>query len=102
MQVWPDVFQAEFGDVPEQLHAPCCAEFMVSKDRILAHSKEFYIHLRDWIVETELGRYRSGRVFEYMWHVIFGEEYVIEAVAECDLLHCVDDFALSPWFCAFY
>ena len=69
---------------------------MVARERILAHSKEFYIHLRDWIVETELGRYRSGRVFEYMWHVIFGESHVIEAVAECDLLFCNDDLALSP------
>ena len=87
-QVWPDVFEAAFGEIPEELHAPCCAEFMVAKERILGHSKSFYVHLRDWIVETELGRYRSGRVFEYMWHVIFGEAYVQSAVAECDLLIC--------------
>lgn len=50
--------------------------------------REFYVGLRDWIVDTELDRYRSGRVFEYMWAVMFGEPAVTEPVEECDLLHC--------------
>lgn len=44
--------------------------------------------LRDWIVDTELDRYRSGRVFEYMWPIMFGEPAVTEPIEECDLLHC--------------
>lgn len=44
--------------------------------------------LRDWIVDTELDRYRSGRVFEYMWAIMFGEPAVTEPIEECDLLHC--------------
>ena len=43
--------------------------------------RDFYVHLRDWLVETELERYRSGRVFEYMWPVLFGEP-AVQAPAE--------------------
>ena len=93
-QVWPEVYEAELGELPAELKAPCCAEFMVARERVLAHPRSFYLHLRDWIVETELGRYRSGRVFEYMWHVIFGEPHVIEAVPECSLLFCDADVDL--------
>ena len=88
LQVWTDLYEAELGDLPSELQAPCCAEFIVSRERILAHSRDFYIHMRDWIIDTELGRYRSGRVFEYMWHVIFGEPNIIDAVPECQLLYC--------------
>lgn len=95
VQVWPEVFEAELGELPSDLKAPCCAEFMVSRDRVLAHSRDFYTHLRDWIVDTELGRYRSGRVFEYMWHIIFGEPHMIDAVSECQLLHC--DNSPTSW-----
>ena len=58
---------------------------------MLVHPKSFYVQMRDWIIETELGRYRSGRVFEYMWHVIFGEPEVVQAVPECVLLYCADE-----------
>lgn len=91
LQVWPYVYEAEMGELPDELKAPCCAEFMVVRERILAHPRSFYVHLRDWVIESELGRYRSGRIFEYMWHVIFGEPHVIEAVPECKLLYCDDD-----------
>ena len=53
-------------------------------------TRRFYEGLRDWILETELDRYRSGRVFEYMWPLIFGEPAVTEPLEECDLLHCTN------------
>ena len=61
LQVWEQVFQAELGPPPAELYAPCCAEFVVSADRIRAHSLAFYVHLRDWILTTELDTYRAGR-----------------------------------------
>ena len=53
--------------------------------------RELYEHLRNWIIETELDRYRSGRVFEYMWAVMFGAPPVSEPIEECDLLFCTDE-----------
>lgn len=39
--------------------------------------RAFYKHLQAWLVQTELDRYRSGRVLEYMWAVLFGEPAVL-------------------------
>ena len=36
--------------------------------------------------------YRTGRMMEHAWHIIFGEPPVIEALEECNLLFC-DDLA---------
>ena len=49
------------------------------------------MRLRDWIRDTELDRYRSGRVFEYMWAIMFGEPAVTEPIEECDLLRCTEE-----------
>ena len=57
--------------------------------------REFYEHLRDWIIETEFDRYRSGRVFEYMWAVMFGAPPVSKPIEECDLLTCTDEVSIS-------
>eukprot|EP00884_Botryococcus_braunii_P021084 jgi/Botrbrau1/765/Bobra.0181s0022.2 len=91
ISVWPQMYEEELGPPPPILAAPCCAEFMVSRDRILAHPKSFYVHLRDWIAETEVSRYRTGREFEYVWHYMFGEPPSIDPVRECDLLHCTEE-----------
>jgi hypothetical protein len=57
--------------------------------------RKFYEKLRDWIVETEFDRYRSGRIFEYIWPVMFGEPAVTEPIEECDLLHCTAEDRLA-------
>ena len=35
-----------------------------------------YEKLRGWIVETEKSDALSGRVMEFLWHVVFGKEAV--------------------------
>jgi hypothetical protein len=52
----------------------CCAQFAVSKEAIYARPLEDYVNMRRWLMDTELDDARSGRVFEYLWHVIFGME----------------------------
>jgi hypothetical protein len=54
LQNWKMLFQQELGDAPPLLTGPCCAEFMVSRERILRHPLSFYTRLRDWIVEVEI------------------------------------------------
>lgn len=83
----------ELGPAPPELHAPCCAEFIVARDRILRHPRAFYEHLRDWIIRTELSRYRAGRVFEYLWHYMFGQTAILDPVPECELLICEEILA---------
>lgn len=66
---WSELFPLD--PIPSVLAQPCCAQFAVSKERILATKKQRYIHMRDWILRTPLSDYLSGRVFEYVWQYIF-------------------------------
>jgi hypothetical protein len=63
--------------IPEKIAAPCCAQFAVSREAILARPLEMWVGLRDWLVETELGSRAAGRVLEYTWHLWFGMEPVL-------------------------
>jgi hypothetical protein len=94
-QVWWDVFEGtstpplnasspyeqEFAGQrymrkPEQIGAACCAQFAVSRGQVLKRPREDYVKFRQWIIDTELNDAMSGRVMEFLWHVIFGMEAV--------------------------
>lgn len=90
-QVWWDIFEGtstpplntsseyeteSFGGrymrKPAQIGAACCAQFAVSRRQVHTRPREDYIKFRQWIIDTELNDASSGRVMEFMWHVIFG------------------------------
>jgi Protein of unknown function (DUF3431) len=56
--------------------AACCAQFAVSREQVLRRPIEDYIRFRDWVIHTEKNDAKSGRVMEYLWHVIFGKDSV--------------------------
>jgi hypothetical protein len=68
-QHWSELFPED--PLPEVLAQPCCGQFAVSRDRILELPKKRYVFLRDWLLNTALTDYLSGRVFEYTWQFIF-------------------------------
>ncbi|EKG21601.1 hypothetical protein MPH_01109 [Macrophomina phaseolina MS6] len=71
------VWEIFFGEkCPQVIAAPCCAQFAVSRDQIMMRPVEDYAMYRQWLMETELDDDNSGRVFEYLWHVIFGRNPV--------------------------
>ena len=47
------------------------AQFYVHKNNILRHKKEVYERLHKYLMESRVDSYWTGRVFEYLWHVIF-------------------------------
>jgi hypothetical protein len=57
---------------PTQIGAACCAQFAVSRKQVHLRPREDYIIFRQWLIDTELNDASSGRVMEFMWHVIFG------------------------------
>lgn len=69
-----DAWQAIFNNtnVPLVVATACCAQFAVSREQVLQRSREEYIWYHQWLMETPLEDDVSGRVFEYLWHVIFG------------------------------
>ncbi|KAF8246496.1 hypothetical protein K440DRAFT_553315 [Wilcoxina mikolae CBS 423.85] len=74
--------------IPEVFGATCCAQFVVTRERIRANSLEEYKRWRDWLMTTELPDKYSGRVMEYLWHYIFSDRQSIdcpkEHVCYCD------------------
>lgn len=48
-----------------------CAQFYVHKDLIRRHSKEEYVKMYDFLMDTTMPSWLSGRGFEYTWHYIF-------------------------------
>jgi hypothetical protein len=63
-------------DVPQVIATPCCAQFAVSREQVLKRSKEEYERFLNWIHHTPLDDFTSGRIFEYLWHIIFGKDAV--------------------------
>jgi len=69
-----EVFHALHPDapaIPPAISQPCCAQFAVSRDRILSRPRSTYVHYRDWLLNTTLDDQTSGRLMEYSWQYIF-------------------------------
>jgi len=58
----------------DAVRAQCCAQFVVSRERIWAHSRAEYVGLRQWLLDED-GAPRddkiSGRILSYVWHILF-------------------------------
>ncbi|KAA8626208.1 repeatdomain containing protein [Pyrenophora tritici-repentis] len=71
---WRDLFNN--NDVPHILATPCCAQFAVSSKQVQKRSLDEYKKFYTWLMETSLKDETSGRVFEYLWHILFGQDPV--------------------------
>ncbi|KAI9023389.1 hypothetical protein DFJ74DRAFT_668957 [Hyaloraphidium curvatum] len=58
---------------PDVVSSPCCASFVVSRERILKHPLKLYQTIADWLVSMELPSHWSARVLEYTWHVLWSD-----------------------------
>ena len=84
-RAWTELFPYE--PVPETLAQPCCAQFALSRDRVLSIPKSRYIYYRDWLLLTDISDYISGRVWEYLWQVVFAGQSIFcpaQNVCYCD------------------
>ncbi|KAE8383780.1 hypothetical protein BDV26DRAFT_277024 [Aspergillus bertholletiae] len=77
-QAFPAVWETFFNNtnVPDVIATPCCAQFAVSRTQVLERPLSDYVRYHEWLMETELPDEVSGRVMEYMWHIIFGQDPV--------------------------
>jgi hypothetical protein len=70
--------------VPEVVGAGCCSQFAVSASRVRERPLADYQRVRRWLIETSLPDNVSGRIMEYIWHLLFGMESVLcPGVEEC-------------------
>ncbi|KAL8912473.1 MAG: hypothetical protein Q9172_007498 [Xanthocarpia lactea] len=82
-KVWQEFFKgaskASFSQpeyVPGEVGAACCAQFAVSRERVLERPLSDYEGFRQWVLDTNMSDAKSGRVLEFLWHVIFGMDAV--------------------------
>lgn len=71
-EAWAEIFPDK--PIPEILAQPCCAQFALSGQRIRATPREKYEFYRQWLMRTKMEDKISGRVWEYLWQVVFTGE----------------------------
>jgi hypothetical protein len=74
-KAWLEIFPHD--PVPDALGQPCCSQFALSRDRILAIPLKEYKRLRDWLLTTKLRSSMSGRIFEYLWQYLWTGSAII-------------------------
>ena len=82
---WSELFPLD--EIPSVLAQPCCAQFALSRERIQAKPLAQYVWYRDWVFNTQLPDYLSGRIFEYIWQFIFTGQNIYcpkEHICFCD------------------
>ena len=66
---WSELFPS--NPIPSALGQACCAQFALSRERVLSIPLSRFIFYRDWIARTPLSDYISGRIWEYSWQFLF-------------------------------
>jgi hypothetical protein len=82
---WSELFPLD--EVPAVLAQPCCAQFALSRERIQALPHAQYVWYRNWLFNTKLPDYLSGRIWEYIWQFVFTGSNIYcpkEHVCFCD------------------
>ena len=54
----------------------CCAQFIVTRQRVRANPKEMYAQLYNWLRDSTAKNSDTSRWMEFVWHRLFGEEWV--------------------------
>ncbi|KAL9116902.1 MAG: hypothetical protein Q9187_006568 [Circinaria calcarea] len=78
-QLYGEAWNAMMGPdlpVPHIVGVACCSQFAVSRKQVLARPRADYQRYLDWLMQTNATDYVSGRIFEYMWHIIYGQSAV--------------------------
>ena len=62
--------------IPSEVGIPCGSQFGLSRATIHSRPQSDYIRYRDWLYSTNLEDEISGRVMEYIWHIVMGKPAV--------------------------
>jgi len=75
--IYTELFDVSAEEVPQHVGGVCCAQFAVTRERILQRPKKDYERMIDWMANTtQTDNFGVGWVFEKVWHVIFGMEAI--------------------------
>lgn len=81
-RMWPVYFEPYLNmSAPDYVCHDCCAQFIVSRDRILVHPREAYKRWYELSIneknEFDMKTKDIAICFEWIWHIIFGEPLVV-------------------------
>ncbi|KAF2763066.1 hypothetical protein EJ05DRAFT_481913 [Pseudovirgaria hyperparasitica] len=79
-------FQATYPTPP--IADTAGAQFAVSRNAVRMRPKNDYVALKTWLVHVKKNDNVSGRTFEYLWHVVFGQPGVLcydRTKCECEV-----------------
>ena len=71
---WSNIFNNTA--VPPMFGVACCSQFAVSRSQVLKRTLTEYKSMQNWVLTTNSTDAMSGRVMEYLWHVVFGQDAV--------------------------
>lgn len=71
-EIYMELFDVPRGSVPRHIGNVCCAQFAVTRARILQRPKFDYERMLRWADHTQEGDFGVGWVFEKLWDIIFG------------------------------
>jgi hypothetical protein len=96
----------------DTVRSQCCAQFVVSRERIWQHTREEYVALRQWLLDggfdedgsrTSWGDQAApqddrvaGRILSYLWHILFA---AVDADGAVDLAQLNKDACPSAQDC---
>lgn len=76
MKKWDTIFEPILKiPKPNYFRFKCCAQFIVSRETILTHTKEEYQKLYDFAIDPSESDFVTGMALEFIWHILFGEHY---------------------------
>ena len=85
---WQATLGRYIGPIPPKINFHCCAQFAVSKERMRGRPKKFYADMIEWLENSPVIDFESSRLFEFSWHMIFGEEAEMKCQKFCDVFVC--------------
>ena len=78
VDIYREIFDVAHDEVPETIGAVCCAQFAVSRERILQRPRADYERFLAWADGTSwTDSFGVGLLFEKLWHIIFGMPAVL-------------------------
>jgi hypothetical protein len=98
---WAELFPGK--PIPNILAQPCCSQFALSREKIRSIPRERFEHYRKWLLRSPIRDTMSGRIFEYIWQVIFLDEARFcpdQRSCYCDGFGVCfeDDVTFEKWF----
>jgi hypothetical protein len=89
----------------DAVRAQCCAQFVVSQDRVLKHSRDEYVALRQWLLDSNaapLDDRVAGRILSYVWHILFIMQGDSDGDVDLETLNTLACPSASACYCRLY